>query len=56
MHVWDYVPYAHPLGGPAFWDRAKDDFARTIINDLIAASSTQLETSIDQNLADRKAP
>ncbi len=34
---------------------AKDDFARTIINDLIAASSTQLEASIDQNLADRKA-
>jgi hypothetical protein len=34
---------------------AKDDFARTIINDLIAASSTQLEESINQNLADRKA-
>jgi len=35
---------------------AKDDFARTIINDLIAASSTQLENSINQNLGDRKAP
>ena len=35
---------------------AKDDFARTIINDLIAASSTQLESSINQNLGDRKAP
>ena len=35
---------------------AKDDFARTIINDLIAASSTELESSINQNLADRKAP
>ena len=34
---------------------AKDNFARTIINDLIAASSRELETSIDQNLADRKA-
>ena len=34
---------------------AKDDFARQIINDLIAASSTQLEQSINQNLADRKA-
>ena len=34
---------------------AKDDFARQIINDLIAASSTQLEESINQNLADRKA-
>ena len=31
LHVWDYVPYAHPLGGPAFWDRAKDDFARTML-------------------------
>ena len=35
---------------------AKDDFAHTIINDLIAASSTELEESINQNLADRKAP
>lgn len=35
---------------------AKDDFAHTIINDLIAASSTELENSINQNLADRKAP
>jgi hypothetical protein len=35
---------------------AKDDFARTIINDLIAASSTELENSINQNLADRRAP
>ena len=35
---------------------AKDDFARQLINDLIAASSTELEESINQNLADRKAP
>lgn len=35
---------------------AKDDFAKQIINDLIAASSSQLEESINQNLADRKAP
>ena len=35
---------------------AKDNFARTITADLIAASSRELETSIDQNLADRKAP
>ena len=34
---------------------AKDDFARTMINDLIAASSRELETSIDRNLADRKS-
>ena len=34
---------------------AKDDFARKMINDLIAASSKELETSINQNLADRKA-
>ena len=35
---------------------AKDNFARTITADLIAASSRGLETSIDQDLADRKAP
>ena len=35
---------------------AKDNFARTITADLITASSRELETSIDQNLADRKAP
>ena len=35
---------------------AKDDFAHTIINDLIDASSTQLEASIDQNLAGHKSP
>jgi hypothetical protein len=35
---------------------AKDDFARQLVNDLIAAASTELETSINQNLADRKAP
>jgi hypothetical protein len=34
---------------------AKDNFARTMINDLIAASSRELETSIDRNLADRKS-
>jgi hypothetical protein len=33
---------------------AKDAFARTMINDLIAASSTELQTSIDQNLANRR--
>ena len=35
---------------------AKDNFARTIATDLIAESSRELETSIDQNLADRTAP
>lgn len=34
---------------------AKDNFARQITNDLLAASSIELETSINQNLADRKA-
>jgi phytoene dehydrogenase-like protein len=32
LHVWDYVPYAHPGGGPAFWDRAKQGFAQTLLS------------------------
>lgn len=31
LHVWDYVPYAHPDGGPAVWDQVKDEFARTMM-------------------------
>jgi len=31
LHVWDYVPYAHPGGGPEHWDRAKDAFAQTML-------------------------
>ena len=34
---------------------AKDEFARTIIADLIAASDRELGTSVDQNLAGPKA-
>jgi phytoene dehydrogenase-like protein len=30
FHAWDYVPYAHPDGGPAHWDRAKQSFAQTL--------------------------
>lgn len=32
MHVWDYVPYAHPNGGPAAWDKAKDGFAEALLS------------------------
>ena len=32
LHVWDYVPYAHPGGGPTFWDRAKQGFAQTLLS------------------------
>jgi phytoene dehydrogenase-like protein len=32
LHVWDYVPYAHPHGGPEYWDRAKDEFAKTMLS------------------------
>jgi len=32
LHVWDYVPYAHPDGGPAHWDKAKDAFAKTMLS------------------------
>lgn len=31
LHVWDYVPYSHPEGGPEYWDRAKDAFAKTML-------------------------
>ena len=33
---------------------AKENFARSLTSDLIAASSRELETSMDQNLADRR--
>ena len=32
LHVWDYVPYAHPDGGPAFWDQAKQGFAQMLFS------------------------
>jgi phytoene dehydrogenase-like protein len=31
MQMWDYVPYAHPDGGPKHWDEAKQAFARTMV-------------------------
>jgi len=31
FHVWDYVPYSHPDGGPAHWDKVKDAFAQKMI-------------------------
>ena len=32
LHVWDYVPYSHPDGGPEHWDKVKDAFAQTIFS------------------------
>jgi phytoene dehydrogenase-like protein len=32
LHVWDYVPYAHPDGGPERWDEVKEEFARTLLS------------------------
>lgn len=32
LHVWDYVPYAHPDGGPEHWDEAKAAFAQTMLS------------------------
>lgn len=32
LHVWDYVPYSHPDGGPHHWDQAKDSFAQTMLS------------------------
>lgn len=31
LHVWDYVPYAHPDGGPTHWDQAKEAFAQKLL-------------------------
>jgi len=31
FHIWDYVPYSHPDGGPQHWDKVKDAFARQMI-------------------------
>lgn len=31
FHIWDYVPYAHPDGGPQHWDKVKEAFARQMI-------------------------
>jgi phytoene dehydrogenase-like protein len=36
LHVWDYVPYAHPDGGPQHWDRVKDEFAKTMLGRMQA--------------------
>jgi hypothetical protein len=35
---------------------AKDNFAKTLIHDLIEATSRELEQSVSQNLADRRLP
>jgi phytoene dehydrogenase-like protein len=32
LHVWDYVPYDHPDGGPQHWDEAKEAFAETMLS------------------------
>jgi phytoene dehydrogenase-like protein len=32
LHIWDYVPYAHPDGGAAAWDRVKEAFAQTMLS------------------------
>jgi phytoene dehydrogenase-like protein len=32
LHAWDYVPYAHPDGGAAHWDKVKDAFAQTMLS------------------------
>ncbi len=32
LHAWDYVPYSHPDGGAAHWDKAKESFAETMLS------------------------
>jgi phytoene dehydrogenase-like protein len=34
MHVWDYVPYEHPQGGAAAWDRHKKAFAEAMLEKM----------------------
>ena len=46
LHVWDYVPYSHPEGGPAHWDRAKDAFAQTMLSRM----RPYIENITDENI------
>ena len=36
MHAWDYVPYEHPDGGAASWDRHKLPFAERMLKKMDA--------------------
>ena len=46
FHIWDYVPYSHPDGGPQHWDKAKDAFART----MIERTAKYVENLTEQNI------
>jgi phytoene dehydrogenase-like protein len=46
FHIWDYVPYSHPDGGPQHWDKAKDAFART----MIERTAEYVENLTQQNI------
>ncbi len=48
LHVWDYVPYSHPDGGPEFWDEAKEAFAKT----LLSRMEPFVENITDGNIID----
>ncbi len=46
LHVWDYVPYSHPHGGPKHWDKAKDNFAQLMLSRL----QTYVENITPENI------
>lgn len=52
LHVWDYVPYSHPDGGPQGWDRAKDGFAKTMLSRMQPYISNLTPENIIEYVAD----
>ncbi len=52
LHVWDYVPYAHPDGGPQHWDQAKDAFAQTMLSRMQPFIDNLTPENIIQYVAD----
>ena len=52
LHVWDYVPYAHPDGGPEHWDQAKDAFAQTMLSRMQPFIDNLTPENIIQYVAD----
>jgi phytoene dehydrogenase-like protein len=52
LHVWDYVPYSHPDGGPEHWDKVKDAFAQTMLSRMRPFIDNITPENIIQYVAD----
>ena len=46
MHMWDYVPYDHPDGGPNAWDAKKDEHVRL----MLSRAATYIENLTPENI------